>query len=416
MTVETNTTTTTHAPRVADTGAAALDALLERTVANRDLPAVTFGVIGASGAPIYFAARGEKALGDAAKGQIDETTYLELYSQTKLMVAVAVLQLVDRGVLNLDDTAVVEKHAPELLAQKVLSYDDAGNEVLSPLTGKLTLRTLLTHTSGLAYGFDSPALAKWEAAHKPATSYNPESGVAGFTRPFVFQPGTNWTYSIGIDWAGIILERVTGQSLEEYFTQHIFAPLGLKDLTFYITEANAPRFQVVQTRTESGWEPAKFSYRDRTPGVRYKQLSGGGGLVGTAKDYLLFLQAILAAKEHSNAVVSKAAYDELFRDSLTADVRAKLNARPDKALKQIPGGPAALSWSVGLELNLTDGEFGRKKGSGYWGGAAKTSFWLDPASGIAAVFGTQILGAAFADLGFKAVKDEFERTLYDALE
>lgn len=247
----------------------------------------------------------------------------------------------------------------------------------------MTLRTLLTHTSGQAYGFDSPALLKWEGAHKPATSYDPNSGVAAYTRPFVFQPGSSWTYGIGIDWAGIILERVTGQSLEEYFKEHIFEPLGLKDLTFYITPENAPRFQVIQTRKEGGWAPAGFSYRDRTPGVRYKQLSGGGGLVGTVKDYLLFLQAVLAAKDQGNAVVSKAAYDELFRDSLSADVRTKLNARPDKALKQIPGSGAALSWSVGLELNLTDGEFGRREGSGYWGGAAKTSFWLDPASGIA---------------------------------
>ncbi|TXT10890.1 hypothetical protein VHUM_01641 [Vanrija humicola] len=378
------TTDPTPTPRLTPAAAAALDALLARVEDTHTLPAVTLGVIAAQGEPLYFSAQGDRVLGEPDKGRVDATTYLELFSQTKLVTAVAVLQLVDSGAVALDDAGVIAAHAPELLEQQVLSYDDAGNEVLTPRMGELTLRTLLTHTSGLVYAFESPTLAKWEAAYSPPTQGRPDAGLAGYVRPLVFQPGSQWAYGTGVDWAGVIVERVSGLSLAEYFAQHIFSPLGLTDLGFYFTEDNAPRFQTIQTRTADGWAPVpKGTLRDRTPGVRYAQLSGGAGLVGTARDYLLFLQAILAAKDGGSAVLSKAGYAELFADSLSDGVRAQLNARPDKALKQAPGAGPALGWSVGLELNLADGEFGRKKGSGYWGGAAKTSFWLDPASGIA---------------------------------
>ncbi|KAL1410426.1 hypothetical protein Q8F55_004437 [Vanrija albida] len=411
MTLETTSTQ----PRLSDASKAALDALLQRVTSSRELPALTLGVAGATGAPLYFAAAGERVFGDPEQGLVDDSTYLELYSQTKLVTAVAVLQLVDGGLVSLDDPAVVEKHAPELLAQAVLSYDDEGNEVLTPLAAPITLRTLLTHTSGQVYGFESPLLAKWEAAHRPPSVLKADSGVGAYTRPFVFQPGTRWAYGIGVDWAGIVLERVTGQTLEQYFQEHVFAPLGISDLTFYITPENAGRFQTVQARDGDSFKPGA-SFRDKTPGVRYAQLSGGGGLVGTVKDYLRFLQAVLGARDAPNAVVSAAAYKELFTDSLSDEVRASLNARPDKALKQRAGAGPALGWSVGLELDLLDGEFGRKRGSGYWGGAAKTGFWIDPASGVVAIVATQILTpGALADLGFKKVKDEFEREVYAGL-
>lgn len=109
-------------PRVTPKGKAALDALLSEVVDAHQLPALTIGATTSTG-PIYFAARGDRVFGDSSKGQVGEDTVLQLYSQTKLVVAVSALQLVDRGVWSLDDPAVVEKHAPELWKQEILSYE-----------------------------------------------------------------------------------------------------------------------------------------------------------------------------------------------------------------------------------------------------------------------------------------------------
>ncbi|KAL1409400.1 hypothetical protein Q8F55_003383 [Vanrija albida] len=416
------------APHLSQKGIAALDALLASTVDAHTLPALTWGVTTATG-PLYFATRGDRVWGDSAQGQIDEDTILQLYSQTKLVVAVAALQLVDRGVWSLDDPAVVEKHAPELWAQEILSYDDNDNEVYTPRKTPLTLRHLLNHTSGLAYPFSSPVLGKWAAAHKLATQRDPEAGLAPFTVPLLFEPGTQWRYSVGIDWVGAIIERVTGSTLEDYFQKNIWQPLGIKSITFNATAENIAKLQVPQARVETDggvtWVESHGSLRDLTPGVVYKQASGGGGLLGTARDYLSFLAAILRSREEPSEILTPAGYAELFTNSLGErrddnDAYAGLAAyaflQPlDKGL--VANNAAGLGFSVGLGLALADTATGRKKGSGHWGGIAKTGFWLDPATGIAAIIGTQIFtpGVLF-EPAFNGVYAKFERTLYDALE
>lgn len=309
---------------------------------------------------------------------------------TKLVTSVAVLQLVDRGELDLDDAAIVEAHCPELCALPVLTGQEGDTLLSTPRTQPITARRLLTHTSGLAYTFTSPLLAEWHAQNHPPAHFG-EPTTKGFEEPLVFQPGAQWLYSIGIDWAGILVERVSGMSLQAYFHEHIFGPLGLAvaDITFVPDDDVRARMQQVCKRLPDGGLAHGVAMRPLDLSAEtIGQLSGGGGLHGTAKAYLRFLQGVL---NRADGIVSERAFAELFTDSLPedapAEVKQGLAAMTARQTYHDPEHTANdaqfLGHSVGLVLSLKDSVNGRKEGSGCWDGAAKTQYWLDPKTGIA---------------------------------
>lgn len=334
------------------------------------------------------------------------------------------LQLVERGVLSYDDPAVVEKYAPELWKQEVLLAFEDGEATFEPRRGPLTLRHLLTHTSGLSYGFMNPMLLAYNEAHGLGKSYG--GTAADLAQPLVFQPGERFGYGIGIDWAGIIVERASGQTLQEYFTQHIWRPLGITDMTFFNEPGVLDRYQRVCTRTPGGdlvlTEPRRPLTGD--PG----QLSGGGGLWGTNRAYLRFLQGLLAS-QRPGGIISPESFALLFEDALPPRGSSTAHANlarmvgsgttnmVDPALCENDG--QGLAHSVALCVNTRDSASGRRAGSGTWGGIATTEFWIDPAAGIAACGGTQFLRNR--DNGrekdpFAHVWHELETTLYRCLE
>jgi len=319
---------------------------------------------------------------------------LQLYSTTKLVTSVAVLQLVDRGLLDLDDGSLIETKLPELWAQDIVAFADENEDTQPTFTKRtkpITLRQLLTHTSGLSYMFNAPEIARWEK------SIGRKDGiwagtVEGFTQPLIFEPGTRWWYSIGIDWAGILVERVSGQRLEEYFREHIFEPLGIKHLTFIPTSDVQARLQQVCERGADGKLQHCEGMRS-TSNPNLGQYSGGGGLFGTARDYLRFLRGILASGAGAQgAILSQKAFKELFTNSLPArdgsntvhaDIAAMAKRQTYHDPAHVNNDAQYLEHSVGLVLNTRDSVNGRRAGSGCWDGAAKTQYWLDPTTGVA---------------------------------
>ena len=165
---------------------------------------------------------------------------------TKLVTSLAVLQQVEAGVLSYDDPAIVQKYAPELVKQRILiSYDEETKEAkFADLERPPTVRDLVTHTSGQVYFFFDPKLYAYDRDHGLLAMFGSETGQ--FAQPFLFSPGTRLAYGTGLDWAGIILERATGQDLESYFRQHISTRLGC-------------------LRTQRSTTPPKSSRRDNTP-------------------------------------------------------------------------------------------------------------------------------------------------------
>jgi methyl acetate hydrolase len=255
----------------------------------------------------------------------------------------------------------------------------------------------------MGYTFNSPILMEFSRKTSHPSFLAANSEVFSYTYPLVSDPTSEWRYSIGIDWAGILITRITGDSLEVHFRKHIFDPLGLKTMTFYPTEEVKKKMMSMTYALPGteGKEIRKFDNdfaalphsRESDPDKIGPILAGGAGLFGTAKDYLAILRAVLkcdparASKEtDGHGLISPESFTELFNDSIPAHT-------PKTGLIQMMKGqtyhdpshdsPDKVGHSIGLCLNKVDSVRGRKGGSGSWDGAAKTQFWIDPVSGIA---------------------------------
>lgn len=363
---------------------------------------------------------------DAKRVQRDTT--LHLFSQSKFVTSLAVLQLVERGVLDYDDTELVGKYLPELALDKLQilqGYDEqTGEPKLVPATRAITLRHLVTHSSGLAYYFVSPHIQRWrdEAKLPPALS----GGVKfdAWLQPLLFEPGTAWAYGTGLAMAGELVARVTGQSLEDYFQEHIFKPCGMTLTSFYPHEEIRQRLMEHTVRAKPNTQelhvPHAYPLGKPENPKDMAFCAGGEGLYGTVHDFLLLLQHVLRCSPSNpnppaKPLISPKGFKMLFEPALTPGTKKGLVGF--LAAGNEPNPPAteqSTDHSIALCLNLEDSLRGRRAGSGAWGGMARTHFWLDPKTGIAGCCGTQLL-APKPDVEEDLYK-EFERKVYDALQ
>jgi CubicO group peptidase (beta-lactamase class C family) len=314
---------------------------------------------------------------------------------TKMMTSIACLQLIEKGVLSADDPSLIEKHLPELWSQPIITGLTEDNVAITqPRTQPITLRHLLTHTAGLAYMFSSPLIAKWEVVTGAPSWLGKNASVASLAQPTLFEPGSKYTYGINIDWAGVLVMRVTGQTLDDYFQQHIFGPSGVakEDLTFYPTDSIRERLMTTCGRAPDGSLVPTPGLRD-VKALKPEDIGthlGGAGLLGTPKAHMAVLHQILLAKDGKSPAISKSVYNGLFAPALPprdgantchADLGRMLAAEGLLEPQYISGDKA--NHSLGLCLFEADSCDGPKAGSGFWGGAARTRYWIDPSSGIA---------------------------------
>ncbi|TXT06157.1 hypothetical protein VHUM_03630 [Vanrija humicola] len=402
-------------------------------VDSREVNALTFAVSDAEG-ELYFNCAGERVFGEPDRGQVDDRTMFQLFSCTKLVTSVACLLLVDQGVISLDNPAVIDHYLPEVACQPVLrgyASDAPGSEILEPRTTPLTLRHILSHTSGLAYGLFSPVLERWMKERESYSRHffdDADGGVSGQVGiPLVANPGERFVYGIGIDWAGILVERASGLRLDEFFQKNIFTPLGLHDLVWYADNVVRSRLQQACGRLEGKLVHSTGIRTIVGPEKKIKQLAGGGGLLGTAKDYLAFLRAILRSAQ-PGGLLTPESYAELFKNSLPprspsttayADLASVVYSQPYSDDNMCANDGQGLAHSIGLTINMVDSSHGRKAGSGTWGGACKTDYWIDPTTGIVAMCFAQIFAPAPeppAKEPFNVAHEAFERAVYDAIE
>jgi len=347
---------------------------------------------------------------------------VQIFSATKLITTVGCLIAVDRGLLSLDSEETIEKYLPELTGIKILTgFNDDGSEISSPAKNKITLKMLLSHSAGFAYAFNSPLIARWGQEQKLGSMVAASATIDTIKQPILYEPGTDWHYSIGLDWAGVLLTRMSGQTLEQYFKENIFDVCGMKSTSFFPSEELKSRMMTVcerdggKIRLQTG--PTMGREMDAEKVGPF--LSGGGGLFGTARDYLSFLRAILDSGD--GGLLSSKSFETLFEHALKPDSAESLASLAAMAKEQNIHDPAILTdgtgghiaHSVGLFINLVDSKYGRKAGSGCWDGAAKTYYFIDPATGIASVCFTNLL-APNPDV-FNGVYNRFEETLYRGL-
>lgn len=379
-------------------GSSALDASLRGAIERKDVPGV-----------VALVTNRERVLYQGAFGVADVATnrpltkdaLFRIASMTKPVTSVALMQLVEQRRLGLDDPA--EKYLPELVGAKVIESFDAatGAYVLRPAARPPTVRQFLTHTSGLAYAFTSPI---WR-------DFKPRAGETyPFGGPLLFDPGERWHYSTSTDVVGRLVEVVSGQKLEDYFRQHIFAPLKMDDTSYNVPEAKGPRLVAQQQRGGERMDGAVELQKPQL-GLTIAEPIGGGGLASTAEDYGRFVRMLLNGGALDGARVLKAETVALMGQNHigAVSVPALKSALPRSAdFTFIDDGKD--KWGLGFLITANQVPGKRSPGSLSWGGINNTYFWVDPVRGVAGVIMMQYL--PFADAKALAVYDAFERGAY----
>lgn len=377
---------------------AAIDASLRGAVERNDVPGVVALVTDRKGV-IYHGAFGVADV--ASKRPLKEDALFRIASMTKPITALALMQLVEQGKVNLDDPA--EKYLPQLKGVKVFTSFDAksGDYQLHPASKPPTVSQALTHTAGFGYPFTSATLR----------DFKPRAGETyPFGGPLMFEPGERWLYGTGNDVVGKIVEAVSGQKLEDYFHDHIFAPLKMNDTSYNVPESKGPRLVAQQQRAGERMDGA-IVLQNPQLGLTIADPVGGGGLASTADDYGRFMRMFLNGGELDGVRVIKAETVKLMEQN-------QIGALSVPALKVALPRSADFSfiadgrdkWGYGFLITVDQLPGMRSAGSLSWGGINNTYFWIDPARGIAGTIMMQYL--PFADPKALAVYNAFERGAY----
>jgi CubicO group peptidase (beta-lactamase class C family) len=379
-----------------------IHAALETAAAAHPVPGFVAGAA-RNGKTVYRGAFGPSDLKGGPPIRIDAV--FRIASMTKAVTAVAAMQLVEAGRIGLDEP--LGALLPALAAPKVLEgFSGDGTPRLRPARGAVTLRRLLAHTSGFAYEMWNGELQRF-IAHSGFPSLSTGRGAALET-PLMFDPGTAWEYGIGIDWAGKVVEAVSGQRLDAWFAEHIFSPVGMADTAFMPTPAMAPRVAGLNMRAADGsLAPLDSPFPDEP-----EFFSGGAGLLSTLDDYLAFLQMILHGGSWNGAQVLKPETLALMRQDQLGGVPLRrlpsvvpFLSRELTLQAQTPAG-----WGLSWLINRDPGPNGRGAGALAWAGLFNSYFWVDPAAMTAGVWMMQIL--PFEDPDALAVFGAFERAVY----
>ena len=349
-------------------------------------------------AVIYQGAFGVRAQRVAPVAMSLDTVFA-IASMTKLLTSIAALQLVERGKLALDEPAA--RIDPTLDDQQVLEgFDAKGNPQLRPSRKPITLRHLLTHTSGFSYQlWDANVLRYGKIAR---------SNPALPRTPLMFDPGARWAYGGSLDRAGRLVEIASGQTLDRYFRDNITGPLGMNDTAYATTDAQRARQASLHIRKSDGTLAAQPLVKQAEP----TQFSGGGGIKSTAPDFLLLLQAILNGGGVPGKQILQPQTVDAMSTNQIGDIDAGILKTTNPPLSSdvdfFPG--VRLRWGLAGMINIDPVAERRAAGSQTWAGLYNTYYWIDPASRISGVIMMQIL--PFADRRALEVYSQFERGIY----
>ena len=378
---------TACAPSPAKRSTAPLDDVLRAAVEQRRVPAV-----------VAMVATGDGVAYQGAFG-VGKDGIFSIASMTKPVTSVAVMQLVEAGKVKLDEPAAT--YLPELGAVQVLE----GGALRAP-KGQITVRMLLTHTAGFGYEFLNRELFDYTAKGKVPSVM--AGGDAFMKAPLLFDPGARWEYGINTDWLGKLVEKVSGQTLEAYFKERIFTPLGMADSFFEVPADKRARLVPHFQRQDDG----KLAEQPAPPAQPVTFFSGGGGLHSTAEDYLKFARAILAGGQLGQGrILDPESVAQMGRNQLGGlELRLPTSVMPQlvKVGAVLPGNLD--KFGLGFALNSKPVEKGRGANTLSWAGVYNTFFWIDREKKVCAVLMTQVL--PFLDDGPKALLEDFDRAVY----
>ncbi len=387
------------APALDANGASALSSFLAETVNRGDVPGVVV-LVTAPDRVLYHEAFGKMNVAQAVEMRKD--AIFRIASMTKAITSVAAMMLVEEGKLHLEDH--VSKYLPEFQSRQVIRRLDlsAGTYETRPATRPITIRQLLTHTSGIGYSWSDPGLALIE---KLTGKTSPAD------LPLVNEPGDQWTYGASTRVVGDVVAKLSGKPLEAFFEDRIFRPLGMPDTGYVIPPAKNARVVTLHQKkdgrlTESP-NPENITAEPR----------GDGRLFSTASDYCRFVQMILNHGQLGNARLLKPATVREMGSNQTGKIKARLqpNANPDYS-KRFPLGAGEDVWGLGFQLAspAKPDPAMRRPGSMSWAGINNTFFWIDPQEEIGVIVLMQML--PFYDEAALGVLQGVETRVYQHLQ
>ena len=383
-------------------GAGSIDDTLRTGIQRRTIPCVT-AMVATAGKVTYQGAFGTR---DATSGvKVTPDSIFAIASMTKAITSVAAMQLVEQGKLSLDGPA--SKYLPDLAKLQVIDgFDKAsGKPQMHTVRTPITLKHLLTHTSGLAYPQWSDVLMRYTKA--TGKSFRPTT-VAPMA-PLIFEPGTRWHYGFSADWAGKLVERVSGLTLEQYFQRNILQPLGMQDTSFILPASKFDRLVSKYDRQPDG----TLKEEPRTPPAAPSDFNGGGGLYSTAGDYVKFMQMILrhGRSAEGKQILQPKTVDLMASNQIGELDAGRLKTQMPELSSDVDVHPGATDkWGLGFLINTVPYPGGRSAGSLAWAGIWNTFYWIDPKRQICAALMMQFL--PFVDKQAVGMLGDFERSVY----
>ena len=351
---------------------------------------------------VYTKAVGNRGLED--ERPVKEDDLFRIYSMTKPITGVALMQLHEQGKFELDDR--LDKYIPEFANLKV--HNPEGDP--TPPKNPITIRNLLTHTAGFGYVFTGhPVDQRIRNENVLGSKDLEEFATKVADIPLMHEPATRWQYSIAVDVQGLLIERLSGKTFDVYLKENIFDPLGMDDTFFGVPEDKFDRFlpnhswsRSMNHLIQSG--PQSFeSYRNVT------FFSGGGGLVSTAHDYMTFARAVANGGELNGVRILKAeTVEEMRRNHLDEAIHAEGRTGEDPGA-MLGSGARNFGFGLGFGVNTGPSTAGRSEGEYNWGGAAGTVFWIDPVEDLVVVGMIQRMG------GGVPLSRDLHRTVRSAL-
>lgn len=381
-----------------------IDTLLNDAVQRGDVPGVAAVATGGNGT-IYEGGFGKTILGQDADMTPDTVVWIA--SMTKAVTGAVAMQQVERGTLKLD--APAKDVVPYLGEVQVLEgFDADGKPRLRKPARDITLRHLLTHTAGFGYDIWNPEILRYrEVMDVPTIGTGLDKSL---TTPLLFDPGTRWQYGIGIDWAGKMVEAVTGRKLGQVMHDDLFVPLGMDSTAFRLTPAMRARMARVHHRRADGGLVADLK-REVPQEPEFE--AGGGGLYSTANDYLKFVRMVLdgGRSARGEAVMTPETVDAMAANSM-GDSTVCLLETVMPALSNdaefFPG--VTKKWGLSFMINAEEAPTGRSPDSLSWAGLPNTYYWIDRRKRLGGIYMTQIL--PFADVKSLPLFYAFESAVY----
>jgi len=383
-----------------------IDQLLRQMSDAKEIPGVV-AIAATSKETIYQGAFGKRDLSKDVAMTQDSVFWIA--SMTKAITSAAGMQLVEQGKLSLDEP--IGEVLPDLASPQVLEgFDANGEPKLRPAKKPITLRHLMTHTAGFAYNmWNGDILQYLEKTGTPAVT---TCQNAALKTPLASDPGTRWEYGTNIDFVGKAVEAASGKRLDAYLRDHMFTPLGMSDTGFKITDDMRKRLVGMHARGEDGsLTPIPFEL-EQEPEFHM----GGGGLYGTAADYLKFTQMILnKGRGNGNQVLKPETVALMGQNHIGELNMGKMTTAIGWATNDVDLYPDIVKkWGLSFLINSAKTPEGRSPGSLAWAGLANTYYWIDPARDVAGVILMQLL--PFADKKCLEAFAGFERGVYAGLD